>query len=64
MYSKGKGVTQDFKQAYVWFSVAAANGDLKAPEARDLIVNLLTHKDLNEAQSLAGRYFDQYQPKR
>ena len=33
MYSKGKGVAQNFSEAYAWYSIAAMNGHAEA-EAR------------------------------
>jgi TPR repeat protein len=60
MYSQGKGVAQDYQQAYAWFSVATANGfpSVSAVQmARDDIASKLTSTELAEAQELACRYF-------
>ena len=62
MYFNGRGVPQDDKKAYVWFSVAAANGDANGAKNRDFAAKRLTPAALSEAQALAGRYFEQYQP--
>ncbi|MNR51479.1 hypothetical protein D3C85_1711560 [compost metagenome] len=60
-YYQGKGVPKNDQQDYAWLSVAAANGNDKAPEIRDMVANGLTSTDLTHAQTLAANYFDQYQ---
>ncbi|WP_373874388.1 hypothetical protein, partial [Aeromonas caviae] len=59
----GQGVPQDYKQAHAWFSVAAANGYSNATKGRDMAAAELTPAGKEEAQALAGQYFEQYQPK-
>lgn len=54
---------QDNKLAYVWSSVSAANGDVKAATNRDLFAKRLSPAVLAEAQALAGQYVELYQPK-
>ncbi|MNV95887.1 Localization factor PodJL [compost metagenome] len=63
MYAVGQGVVQDHKLAYVWFSVAAANGYTLAMGPRDEVAQELTPASLAEAQALAAKYFEKYQPK-
>ncbi|MNC76241.1 Sel1 repeat protein [compost metagenome] len=63
MYASGQGVPKDVKQAYAWFSVAAANGSGKAAEWRDAVAKELPPAALAAAQALAGRYFEQYPSK-
>lgn len=63
VYSSDRGVPIDFKLAYVWFSVAAANGNANASAKRDECAKLLTPAVLADAQTLAGQYFEKYQPK-
>ena len=62
---------EDLQQAYVWFSVAVANGYKEtffvpygddAASIRDDIGKTLTSEQLAEAQALATHYFEQYQP--
>jgi len=62
-YYEGKGLVQDYTQAYVWLSVAAANGATSAAKLRDITAKKLTQSQLKEAQKLAGRYFEIYQPR-
>lgn len=54
MYYKGQGVTQDYKKAYVWFSIAAKNGYESAVKARDEASTKLTSTTLESAQSEAA----------
>ena len=61
-YEGGQGVPQDYKLAYIWFSVAAANGYVNAVKGRDRLAPILPPAVLIEAQELAGKYFEQYQP--
>ena len=63
MYSTGEGVAQDYKLAYVWSSVSAANGHVEAATNRDLFAKRLSPAVLAEAQALAGQYVELYQPK-
>ena len=54
---------EDYVQAYVWFSVAGANGNDDAMESSGRIVRLLTPAQLAEAQTLVSRFFEDYQSK-
>jgi len=63
MYEIGQGVPQDYQLAYVWNSVAAANGLAEAVNNRDLLARRLPPAALAEAQALAGQYVERYQPK-
>ncbi|MNL80693.1 hypothetical protein D3C87_2076090 [compost metagenome] len=63
MYARGNGLPQDFKMAYVWYSVAAANGNMGASTSRDEAAKELAPAALVDAQALAGEYFEKYQPK-
>lgn len=56
-------MAQDYKLAYVWSSVSAANGDVEAATNRDLFAKRLSPAVLAEAQALAGQYVELYQPK-
>ncbi len=53
MYYKGQGVPQNYKLAYVWESLAAAQGNKEAAKERNLIEKRLTPQQLSEAQDLA-----------
>ncbi|WP_341534326.1 hypothetical protein [Oceanisphaera pacifica] len=60
MYANGEGVPQSLKQAYAWWSVAAASGHTKAKKNRDIAAKELTPKSLSEGQALAVEYFEKY----
>ncbi len=53
MYKTGVGVPQNYKQAYIWFSLAAAQGNKDAAKKRNLIEKKFTPQQLSEAQDLA-----------
>ncbi|MDM8536920.1 SEL1-like repeat protein [Desulfobacterales bacterium HSG17] len=53
MYKKGVGFPQNYKQAYIWFSLAAAQGHKDAEKKRNLIERKLTPQQLGYAQDLA-----------
>ncbi len=63
MYRQANGVPRDYKQAYAWYSAAAANGYESALSSRDDMANLLSPDDLISAQKLAAEYFEKSQPK-
>ena len=52
-YSKGEGVPQDDLLAYMWFDLAAAQGDADAVKARDFTSARMTSNQIAEAQRLA-----------
>jgi len=57
-YATGEGVTQNNLRAYVWFSVAAAQGDRQAKLARETAYSQLTAQGLEQAQALATSCFE------
>lgn len=56
MYEAGKGVTQDYIQAHVWFNLAAAQGDDRAIDARERIAKSMTPQQVARAQRIARRW--------
>ena len=56
MYADGAGVPQDRAAAYMWFSLAAAQGFEEAQKARDIIVKLMTHGQIEEARLIAREW--------
>ncbi|HHG9063081.1 TPA: tetratricopeptide repeat protein [Citrobacter freundii] len=60
MYLEGKGVTQDYAQAYIWSAVAFANGNSDAQNGLDIAQKNLTPTALKEADDKARRYFEQH----
>jgi TPR repeat protein len=56
MYAEGQGVLQDSVQAHMWYSLAAAQGDQSAAEARDALAKQMTSAQTAEAQKLARKW--------
>ena len=72
MFASGRGTAQDYVQALMWFTLAAAFGDTKVPdelgvelvntskytalEQRDRLVALMTSAQIAEAERLAREW--------
>jgi hypothetical protein len=53
-YFQGRGVLKDFVYAYMWWNIAAANGDTDAAKRREkFAAPKLTPSQISEAQKLA-----------
>ena len=53
MYANGNGVPQDYRLAYMWWDIAADGGHKVAEEFRDGTENVMTPKQLAEAQEMS-----------
>ena len=53
MYGNGVGVIQDSVYSYMWFNIAASNGDASALKNRDIVAERMTAADISIAQDLA-----------
>jgi hypothetical protein len=62
MYQKGRGVPQDYVQAYMWFNLAAAQGTRGAAEWREHIAARMTPARIAEAQKLAREWKPKLEP--
>jgi hypothetical protein len=60
MYANGQGVLQDYKAAYAWWNIAAAQGNEKASGNRDIVAKDLSPSALSEAQALSNKYYELY----
>ena len=58
MYANGEGVPQNYARAYLWFSMAAAQGHEKGRRNRDKASAELSVEARNTAQQRATRCFD------
>jgi TPR repeat protein len=56
MYERGLGLPQDYVLAYMWLNLAAAHGDEKWKNHRDLIAKIVSAPQLAEAQKLAREW--------
>ncbi len=58
IYYSGEGVPQNFRSAYIWYSIAAANNDSEAIQLRDEVAKKLTPDELSSAQKDASDIFE------
>lgn len=59
LYEHGKG-SRSFVEAYAWLNVAAALGSAEAAGERDSLADKLKRAELDRANALSKRYFEQY----
>jgi TPR repeat protein len=62
MYAEGEGVSQDFVQALMWFTLSAAQNHKDGIENRDRAAGLMTPAQIAEAQKLARAWKSTAQP--
>ena len=60
MYSMGQGVKANLVDAYAWWSVAAANGEVQALGQMGKTAKMMNPAQLNKAQDLARDYYEKY----
>ena len=58
MYSEGKGVEKDLRQAYYWLAVAAQQGDDTATNDLKRISESMTGEQIREADTQAREWMD------
>ena len=58
-YYNGEGVPQNYREAYIWFSIAAANGSEEAKEYVEIVKAKLSPEQLADAQEEATTRFKQ-----
>ncbi len=58
MYAEGRGFPQNNISAYVWWSVAAAQGEVIARQNRDTLGKNVTPEQLARGQDIAARCFE------
>lgn len=66
LYAEGKGVPQDYVEAYFWLSLASANGSHSSTndvDDRDFAASHLTKAVLLETQERARKWFENHQSK-
>jgi hypothetical protein len=56
MYAIGRGVTQNYVEAYMLFSLAGDQGEENAREFRDDLAGDMTPEQISEAQRLAREW--------
>ncbi len=60
LYANGRGVPQDPVQAHVWFSLAAAGGHRAAAANLVLYQEMLSDKQIAEAQQAASEWIEKF----
>lgn len=53
LYAQGHGVAQDYPRAYMWFNIAAAQGDVLAADNRDTVVVWMTPAQIRSGQAMS-----------
>jgi len=56
LYEQGKGVTLDYGESYMWYSVAAAKGDKKSASQMKALAPLMRPQQLTEAKTRASAW--------
>ena len=56
LYEDGRGVTQDYVQAYKWYSLGAKQDKKTAEQLRDELVKRMTPAQVAEAQRLTKEW--------
>lgn len=61
MYVDGQGAPKNYVAAYMWYTIAAAQGDLGASLNKDVVKDLMTPKQIAEAERLTEEWFEKHQ---
>jgi len=54
-YERGEGVPTDYVQAYMWYSIAAHNGQKSGDESKERISKNMTAAQISQAQEMVSR---------
>lgn len=60
MYLYGVGTRTDYQQAYIWFDLAARQGDKYAARFRDAAAGAMTREQFEEADAMTDEYYERY----
>jgi hypothetical protein len=58
LYVNGLGVPEDYVLGYMWVNLAAAAGLAEAVSVRDALTAEMTPAQINEAQRMAGQWWE------
>lgn len=58
MYANGEGVPENYVKAYVWASMARANGNELAKEIIDIFKTETTKEQIVKVQELAAKCYE------
>ena len=62
MYRWGRGIPEDLVLAYMWYDLAAAQGNDGALGTRDIVEQLMTSEQVAEAQGLSREWVETFLP--
>jgi TPR repeat protein len=62
MYDNGEGVPEDNVLAYMWFNLAAAQGNEDAQRNKDRAERQMTREQIAEAQRLSTEWIEAHPP--
>lgn len=60
MHRNGQGTPKNNLIAYVWYNIAASQGDTEAADNRDIIEKEMSRAQISEAQKLSSEYYKKY----
>lgn len=56
MYEEGRGLTQDYAQAYKWYSLGARQDEKTGAQLRNELTKRMTSAQVDEAQRLTKEW--------
>jgi TPR repeat protein len=62
MYSNGEGVPEDDVLSYMWYNLAAAQGNERAQSNKDIIEQRMTREQIAEAQRMSREWLEAHPP--
>ncbi len=60
MYGTGEGVPMNYVKAYMWYSLAKAQGDENAAGFLDILKTPMTPSQITKAQALASEWWEEH----
>ena len=60
MYVNGRGVPQDYVEAFKWFNLAGVKGEEQASRLRDAVAEQMTPAQIAEARRLARAWLESH----
>ena len=61
-YASGEGVPEDDVLAYMWYNLAAAQGNENAPGNKDILEREMAREQIAEAQRLSTEWIEEHPP--
>jgi TPR repeat protein len=62
MYATGAGVPEDAVLAYMWYNLAAAQGNERAQRNKDLLEERMTREQIAEGQRMSREWLEAHPP--